>query len=105
MPVSLESQHVFIFLRVKVLSPRYFCSGYYFFFFYGKTQYKIFLIAILIMIQVYFIKANHNDNNNNNKPPFSTFKLISLHRDLWDLSHFPRLVPDIVHMLFRDDQK
>ena len=31
MPVSLESQHVFIFLRVMLLSPRYFCSGYYLF--------------------------------------------------------------------------
>lgn len=62
MPVFLESQHMFVFLRVMVLSPHYFLSGYYYFF-YGKTQYKIFLNAILIMIQVYFIKANHNDNN------------------------------------------
>lgn len=92
---------MFIFLRVMVLFPRHFNSGYYFF--YGKTQYKIFLNAILIMIQEYFIKANKNNNNNN--PSFSTFKIISLHGDLCDLSHFPILFPDIVNMLFRDDQK
>ena len=28
-----------------------------------------------------------------------------LHGALWDLSHFPILFLDIVHVLFRDDQK
>lgn len=32
MPVFLESQHMFVFLRVMVLSPYYFLSGYYYFF-------------------------------------------------------------------------
>lgn len=41
----------------------------------------------------------------NNKPPFSTFKIMPLHGALWDLSHFPILFLDIVHVLFRDDQK